>query len=592
MFGWSRLTFATVFRSTKSLVFVVQSRLSESVFHHHYLNLFPIMKSKILLLLFALLATVCALQAQATLSMQGTIRNSTGSAVSDGTYSLTFKLYTVESGGTAVWTETQDNIKVVGGVYSALLGATEPLNAAFNVPYFVGIAVDGGSELIPRFRLTSAPYALSLIGQSNSFPSAGPVGVGTASPLSKLHVHDDDHVQLKITTLADKYASIRLNAGDHTGYLDVNENAFAIGSENLNMNILANRVGVGTYSPSTKLHVHDDNDVEMRITTLANKGASMRINAGDHTGYLSVNQYAFGIGSENLAMNISASRVHLHGDGGLKAYTDPDGFVVNGRIHIAGGVGQYFPGITVAYGNGQVSGAVYGNQSHGVSVRGENNLVGPAFVAFSDRRIKKDLRVSSGSDDLATLMQLEVTNYRHIDTLAKGSGEVKGFIAQQVENIFPQAVTVGVDVIPDIFSKPAAIQVNGTEATLRMPAAHSLAEGNRVRIMQDGGVQMEYEVVRVEGNAFTVKSWDAAYTQPEKVFVYGKQVNDFRTVDYDKIHNLNVSATQELARQVEQLQAENAVLRRNFDAMQRANEAVNGRLAKLEVLLETGNSKR
>jgi hypothetical protein len=219
-------------------------------------------------------------------------------------------------------------------------------------------------------------------------------------------------------------------------------------------------------------------------------------------------------------------------------------------------------------------------------------LVGPAFVAFSDRRIKKDLRVSSGSDDLATLMQLEVTNYRHIDTLAKGSGEVKGFIAQQVENIFPQAVTVGVDVIPDIFSKPAAIQVNGTEATLRMPAAHSLAEGNRVRIMQDGGVQMEYEVVRVEGNAFTVKSWDAAYTQPEKVFVYGKQVNDFRTVDYDKIHNLNVSATQELARQVEQLQAENAVLRRNFDAMQRANEAVNGRLAKLEVLLETGNSKR
>jgi len=63
-----------------------------------------------------------SLYSQATLSMQGTIRNSTGSAVPDGTYSLTFKLYTVESGGTAVWSETQSDIRVAGGVYSALLG--------------------------------------------------------------------------------------------------------------------------------------------------------------------------------------------------------------------------------------------------------------------------------------------------------------------------------------------------------------------------------------------------------------------------------------------------------------------------------------
>ncbi|MFZ4560029.1 MAG: hypothetical protein ACOYOD_07495, partial [Saprospiraceae bacterium] len=94
-------------------------------------------KYGLLSFLFVLLAAG-ALYGQATLSMQGTIRNSTGSAVPDGTYSLTFKLYTVESGGTAVWTETQNEVRVVGGVYSALLGSTEPLNAAFNVPYYVG----------------------------------------------------------------------------------------------------------------------------------------------------------------------------------------------------------------------------------------------------------------------------------------------------------------------------------------------------------------------------------------------------------------------------------------------------------------------
>ena len=46
-----------------------------------------------------------------------------------------------------------------------------------------------------------------------------------------------------------------------------------------------------------------------------------------------------------------------------------------------------------------------------------------------------------------------------------------------------------------------------------------------------------------------------------KVFVYGKQVNDFRTVDYDAIAMLNVSATQELFKMITELQTENEKLK-------------------------------
>ena len=56
----------------------------------------------------------------------------------------------------------------------------------------------------------------------------------------------------------------------------------------------------------------------------------------------------------------------------------------------------------------------------------------------------------------------------------------------------------------------------------------------------------------------------------EKVFVYGREVKDFRSVDYDAISMLNVSATQELARQVATLATE--------------NEALKSRLASLEAL--------
>ena len=125
-----------------------------------------------------------AVSAQATLSIQGIIQKSNGAAVDDGNYDLTFKLYPNLSGGSPVHTETQ-NVSVIGGIYSAELGGGgTPLSAAFDQTYYLGVSVDGGAELVPRTRLTSSPYALSLLGTENLFSSAGAVGIGTISPSS------------------------------------------------------------------------------------------------------------------------------------------------------------------------------------------------------------------------------------------------------------------------------------------------------------------------------------------------------------------------------------------------------------------------
>lgn len=146
------------------------------------------MKRVILPILCFLMALTFQLSAQATLSLQGVIKNSDGTAVDNGNYSLTFRLYNTDAGGTPVWEETQDAVSVRGGVYSVLMGESEPLTAAFDETYFLGISVDGGAELVPRTRLTSSPYALALIGNTNVFASDGNVGIGTASPSEKLEV--------------------------------------------------------------------------------------------------------------------------------------------------------------------------------------------------------------------------------------------------------------------------------------------------------------------------------------------------------------------------------------------------------------------
>ena len=121
------------------------------------------------LFLFLLIFTT-NLSAQAKLSVQGLLKKSDGTSLPDGNYDLTFKFYDAEVGGSALEAVTV-NTEVNGGVYSAVLSGFT--NLTFAIPYYVSVAVNGGTELLPRIALTAAPYAISLQGQNNKFPSIG-----------------------------------------------------------------------------------------------------------------------------------------------------------------------------------------------------------------------------------------------------------------------------------------------------------------------------------------------------------------------------------------------------------------------------------
>ncbi len=115
--------------------------------------------------------------AQATLSIQGIIKRSNGVALEDGAYSIKFNIYAKDDSPAGVlWTETINEVDVNGGIYSEILGAnpSSPLTLPFDQDYELGIEI-GGKEMTPKIRLTSAPYALSLRGETNQFPSTGQV---------------------------------------------------------------------------------------------------------------------------------------------------------------------------------------------------------------------------------------------------------------------------------------------------------------------------------------------------------------------------------------------------------------------------------
>lgn len=94
-----------------------------------------------------------------TLSYQATLTDGVGQPVS-GARDITFSLYTVPTGGTAFWTETQA-LTLVDGRLSVVLGAApaNPLDTSqFNGETYIGIKVGSDTEM-PRQKFSSVAYA-------------------------------------------------------------------------------------------------------------------------------------------------------------------------------------------------------------------------------------------------------------------------------------------------------------------------------------------------------------------------------------------------------------------------------------------------
>jgi hypothetical protein len=204
------------------------------------------------------------------------------------------------------------------------------------------------------------------------------------------------------------------------------------------------------------------------------------------------------------------------------------------------------------------SGIAYTGENQQLSIYAALDVSARQYYVRSDARIKKINGRSSGSDDLASLMGIEVTDYQFKDFALNGSAKQKKVIAQQVETVFPQAVSKSRDVVPDIYIK-AAVKDGWIELKT------DLKKGERVRLIAQEADGI-FEVLEVSKDRFRTQ------LKPEggEVFVFGREVNDFRTVDYDAIAMLNVSATQQIKREkdseIQTLRDENAALRRELAA--------------------------
>ena len=198
----------------------------------------------------------------------------------------------------------------------------------------------------------------------------------------------------------------------------------------------------------------------------------------------------------------------------------------------------------------------YLTMNRALSIYAEEHIACEELQVFSDRRIKKN--IVDIPDDLALQMVRDIPcrYYEYVDTATKGTEKTVGFIAQEVKEVLPMAVSASPGIVPDEYRELENFTWEETDdnkyklycdlqdcsgVTYRFIAKNDLSE--------DEGNIDSLDIVGNEDNSFTFeKKYDS-------IFCYGKKVDDFHRLDKQKIFAVAFSATQELDRL---LQAEKA----------------------------------
>tara|TARA_B100000963_G_C22640877_1_gene680546 strand:- start:3566 stop:7183 length:3618 start_codon:yes stop_codon:yes gene_type:complete len=167
--------------------------------------------------------------------------------------------------------------------------------------------------------------------------------------------------------------------------------------------------------------------------------------------------------------------------------------------------------------------------------------------AYSDRRIKKNITSVPDNLSLKKLRNIDVVYYDYILNTEKY--KTIGFIAQQVKEHAPEVVTIQNRQIPNEMREITPEWISEDENSSKYKLIiRDLNETN-------GNINYKFGVKNNHDEEYIVKEIKSLEEEPncfifekkwKNIFLYGKEVDDFHTIDKDKLMAINFSATQEI----------------------------------------------
>jgi phage shock protein A len=372
----------------------------------------------------------------------------------------------------------------------------------------------------------------------------GNVGIGTTTPTGILHVESGSFTR-----------NIRFTGGGGgvNGYLFTGPIYSAIGTESDHtFGLFANNstqlwltgtgnVGIGTSSPTAKLHVSGNS--RFSGNTLVNGDIQLDwSNRRLITNFDTNNNYRQGINFDVSARNMRLFTTS--GDSGANIIFNTQAGVGNGQVD-------------AFYGTERMRITSDGNVGIGINTPSVqldcSGSIRGVIIDTSDERIKENIVLSDLDEDMNLVKQINVYEYNYIDKKKYGNITIDGFIAQEINEIYPQAVHKTSDPIPNIMSegfiKNHYLIFNQGNVSLEI--------GDALKINNE---KVEISNINEIGNVLI----DSNSKLEGNVFVYGSYVNDFLSIKKDKLFTMLFGAVKKLIHRVDELETEINLIKNNL----------------------------
>ena len=185
-----------------------------------------------------------------------------------------------------------------------------------------------------------------------------------------------------------------------------------------------------------------------------------------------------------------------------------------------------------------------------------NLSIDGTYSTFSDERLKDNILDVDDAYALNVIKNLKPKTYNWKDQ-TKGKDLQYGFIAQDIEKLYPEMVSKIEGVIPtDQTTYPSQITSN-TTMEVTMTDVSTWSSGDKIVIKNSENDSKTLTIHEIQGNVLSLSAEKISsnfVNENNETYIKGKSVKDVLTINTNGLDPLMISAIQQLERRVTELE--------------------------------------